>query len=707
MFNLFSSIDVNEDAVHITVSGLNHRRLELDVYRLYHTGKVMDYMIQRAGPGKIQFQKFFAVEFTFLLTKILEGKRMASDKRAVAQIHELMLQKTWLAATQADKVKEPLSLSRLKDLDLSPKDYHMEFFEEFNRVVPRYNLRGMLLAGAPGSGKTYVGLALGHCAQVEKFVVICPINATDRVWKSNVALRFHGQKSVWLSTENLPITNKFDVYVFHYEAIERALEHLDKLRAGGGMESNTLVILDESHNLNEMKALRTQLFLQLCDDLKPVYVLEASGTPIKAFGTESIPLLRAIDPLFTPEVEKNFKLMYGANATRTLEMLNHRLGVVSFKIEKDRLGLDKPDSRVIQVKTPDSDKFTLDSIAKDVRDFIEKRIAYYRSIESDYTQAYFDLVKKANQDKPKMDREFQNYLATAADVRDKAKKGAFGAIKDQMAWCTHFENTQIIPVLNNPDKKLFRDVRSAYKYVALKIQGEALGRVIGRARIDCHLSMAKHIDYKEVCYSSTKKTLVFTSFVEVLEQVNTTIKQLGFLPSVVYGKTNKDLNAIIDEFEKNPDQNPLVATYKSLGTAVPLVMADNMLLIDAPFRTYILEQTISRTHRLGADTQVTVWTALLDTADVPNISTRSSDILAWSQDQVKKIMGIDAPFKLEDEDNLIVAAEGVTDPAQIWNHTHAQLNAPSPSMQQAEEAYGIEFTDELFELKPKNILAYW
>lgn len=688
MFNLFSSIEVKEDDRHIVVSGLRHRAFELDVYRLYHTGKITDYMIEKAGYGKIRFLRFFAVEFAFLLTKIIKGKRMASDKRAVAQVRELMFEKTWLGLTQAENVKPPLDLSRLKDLDLTPKDYHSEFFEEFNRVVPRYHLRGMLLAGAPGSGKTYVSLAVSHCLHANKTIVICPINATDRVWKDNVRLRFNGTKKVWISTENVPITAAFDVYVFHYEALEQALLHAHFLRA-----PRSLLVLDESHNLNEVKALRTQLFLQLCEDIRPTYVLEASGTPIKALGSESIPLLRAIDPLFTAEVEKVFRGMYGANATRTLEVLNHRMGVVSFKIEKERLGLEKPESRVLRVKTPDSDKYTLESISKDVRDFIEQRISYYKSIEPDYTRAFFDLVKKANQHSPRKDSEFDHYLTQVEEIRRQAGRGAFGAIKDTMAWCTNFENSAILPVLSNEDKKVFRDVRSAYKYVYLKIQGEALGRVIGRARVDCHLSMAKFINYKEIAFSTTKKTLVFTSFVEVLEQVDLSLKKSGFMPAVVYGKTNKDLNSIIKQFEKDADLNPLVATYKSLGTAVPMTMADTMVLIDSPFRTYILEQTIARIWRLGADSQVTIYTALLDTGDVPNISTRSQDILAWSQDQVKKIMGIDAPFKLEDEDNFTVATESVEQLAEL-------MLAPNRSMAQASEDYGIDFSGDLCVMRP-------
>jgi hypothetical protein len=89
--------------------------------------------------------------------------------------------------------------------------------------------------------------------------------------------------------------------------------------------------------------------------------------------------------------------------------------------------------------------------------------------------------------------------------------------------------------------------------------------------------------------------------------------------------------------------NPLLATYASLSTGVRLTIADTMILLNSPFRAYILEQAISRIYRLGQDSQTYVYQCILDTGEVPNISTRSADILAWSTEQVEAIMGIKAP----------------------------------------------------------------
>lgn len=85
--------------------------------------------------------------------------------------------------------------------------------------------------------------------------------------------------------------------------------------------------------------------------------------------------------------------------------------------------------------------------------------------------------------------------------------------------------------------------------------------------------------------------------------------------------------------------NPLLATIQSLSTAVPIICANTVIFLNQPFRSNDKEQAIARVARLGQDEQTYVWDVLLDTKGVPNISTRSDEILQWSMEQVAIIMG--------------------------------------------------------------------
>ena len=133
------------------------------------------------------------------------------------------------------------------------------------------------------------------------------------------------------------------------------------------------IYLDESHNLNTPDSLRTQLFAQLCKTTKCRNILEGSGTALKAMGAELIPLFRLIDPLFTAPVEYRFKKIYGKEAKKGLDIIQHRLSIASYKIEKGELNLAPPIMRPHPIKIPNGDMFTLDAIKVDAAAFIKQR----------------------------------------------------------------------------------------------------------------------------------------------------------------------------------------------------------------------------------------------------------------------------------------------------------------------------------------------
>lgn len=643
---ILGNIKVVQTDSEIVITGLPADVIQYDISKIWKTSRINAHMFSQVSRNSLSFPLFFATDVYYMLDTMTQSRSLRTNVRTLRKLMTLLLSETWLQDTQLTPSPR-VNLSKIKNMIYTPKDYQQKFLETYDELTQQYQLRGYLLSAAAGSGKTYQSLVLAECLGSDLIVVICPKNAIDRVWRHEVNTLYKKPPTYWVYTDGKPYRGE-RVVIAHYEAIRHVLQMVSKFKAASPM-----VVLDESHNMNETGSTRTQLFIELCDGLNARDVIWASGTPIKAMGGEAIPLLTTIDPFFTEDVKGRFKRIYGRDGNRGVDILRHRMGLISYKVEKHQLGLDKPIMKRLPVTIPNGKDYTLTAIRKDMQDFILERFKYYKTREKEDTVFYKQCVdlRKTQATSSSDKLEHSQYERDVKAIR--AAGGDARQVGDAIVRSNQYEKHRILPGLPKEQRARFKDVKSIYKYLNLKIQGEALGRILGRKRIDCHVDMVPHIDFKGVCNSTVKKTVVFTSFVDALEATHRHLTERGMNPVAVYGKTNSELARSVSMFGNQEDLNPLIATYQSLSTAVPLVMADTMLMINSPFRAYIHEQAVSRIHRLGADTQTVVWEAHLDTGDEPNISTRSGDILEWSQKQVEAIMGIKSPFDIEETDTTL------------------------------------------------------
>ncbi len=635
---MVGSVNVKVKGDDITVSGVSAYSMQRDIKRLWGTDRVSKYMFTDISGYSFTFKSFFLPDVVFTITKMLNNKSTFTSVRSLKKIKDALYEHTWLSQTLLD---QPSSFNRehLKEFYLTPLDFQEELFTIYDQNKKKYNLNGFLFAGSVGSGKTFTALALAYCLQKSKIIIICPKNTIYRVWEANLKEKIKETPSYWISAEKTPMTGDERFLIYHYEDIDKALEYVKLSKP-----KDTMVILDESHNLNETTSTRSNTFNDLCKASKSTDILWLSGTPIKALSKESIPLLRSIDPLFTPEVEEMFKKIFRGDAGRATEILNHRLGIVMFTVEKERLKLPEPIARKISVISPIGNNFTLESIKLQMQQFIEQRYVYYKHRKAD-DETFYDYCISKYEGSLK-DAKTKQGLKQYKDFINVIIESKAIGVPDEMAYCNQFEKDKIIPILSKEDKNKFIEVKSIIKYLHLKIKGECLGTIVGGARIACAVEIAKNINYNQVCESVEKKTLVFTSYVDALRQASITCNNQGLQPIEVYAKTNKDLPDIIKRLTSNEAINPLIATFDSLSTGVPMTMCNSILMLNLPFRDYELQQAIGRISRLDSDTDTYVYTAYLDTADKPNISTRTKDILEWSQKQVEAIVGISTPYDL-------------------------------------------------------------
>lgn len=665
---ILGNIKVVQTDKEIVITGLPADVIQYDISKIWKTSRINAHMFSQVSKSSLSFPLFFATDVYYMLDMMTQSRSRRTNIRTLRKLMALLLSETWLQDTQLTPSPR-VNLSKIKNMIYTPKDYQQKFLETYDELTQQYQLRGYLLSASAGSGKTYQSLVLAECLSSDLIVVICPKNAIDRVWRNEVTTLYKKPPTYWVYTDGKPYKGE-RVVIAHYEAIRHVLQMVSQFKSVSPM-----VVLDESHNMNESGSTRTQLFIELCDGIKARDVIWASGTPIKAMGGEAIPLLTTIDPFFTEDVKGRFKRIYGRDGNRGVDILRHRMGLISYKVEKHQLGLDKPVIKRMPVVIPNGKDYTLNAIRKDMQEFILGRFKYYKTREKEDTLFYKQCVdiRKTQAVSASDKQEHAQYERDVKAVR--ASGGDARQVGEAIVRTNQYEKNKILPGLPKEMRTQFKDAKSIYKYLNLKIQGEALGRILGRKRIDCHVDMVQHIDFKGVCNSTVKKTVVFTSFVDALEATQRHLTTQGMNPVAVYGKTNNELARSVELFGNQEDLNPLIATYQSLSTAVPLIMADTMLMINSPFRAYIHEQAVSRIHRLGADTQTVVWEAHLDTGDEPNISTRSGDILEWSQKQVEAILGLKSPFEIDETDTtLTISSEmyglGVT-------HTLPKPNTPS------------------------------
>lgn len=488
---------------------------------------------------------------------------------------------------------------------------------------------------------TYTGLMMGELLETDVNIFIVPKNSIDVVWRSSFEDLYKKHNSYWVSSSKDKLKKGFRNYAFHYESLSDAIDFFKRYPF-----KNPMIWLDESHNLNELSSTRTKLFIELNNVVSSKHVIWASGTPIKAMGKEVIPLLKSIDPLFDKDAEERFIQIFGKSASRALDILNARIGRIMHRTDKSQFRNSKPITNELNITIPNGQDYTLEQVRVKMTAFIIERMDYYQKNMPGFVKKYEEALRyheKTLKTKEQKDK-YNQYVKYVSTIR----KGYTQRLHGELAvFCNRYESEYIIPSLPHHLRDDFKETKTIVKYYKLKVRGEALGRVLGKMREQCAIDMVRYVNLPSIIDSAKKKTIIFTTFVGAVLECQKYLTEEGYKPLVVYGETNKDLFSIVKQFKEDDNINPLIATYASLSTAVPLTMANTCIMLNMPFREYIYKQAISRVDRIGQDTDVYLYNVYLETDGKPNLSTRSNDILEWCKQQVELILGKSPEYEEE------------------------------------------------------------
>ncbi|MNM08990.1 hypothetical protein D3C81_190700 [compost metagenome] len=488
---------------------------------------------------------------------------------------------------------------------------------------------------------TFTSIAWAELCNDAPTVVLHPLNIVDEVWLTQLHKHYKVAPKIWSSTFGLPPTPGYDYYLVHYDymagqnggSLQKFLTELSKKHQG-----QLKLIIDECHNFNDWKAARTRRLIEWGDAGIFGHVLPMSGTPLKALGSEVYPTLCLIDMFFDNKAREFFLASYGKNRPSLMDLLARRIGRSKFTIP-ELVGMgDPPPIELVKVQVPNSDKYTLDAIRLEMQVYINERIAFYNKHMPEFLEFYNEVVysyELSIAKQPPLLEELARYKQIVHRFRTQGYN-SFTDVQDGM-FCKTVEEKMERDLKGNALKD-FRNIKSAVKYLGLKLRGEALGNVLGRARINAIRDTIAHAGIPEMIDNVEKKTLIFTSYIDALKECEGYLERAGYPVITVYGENAHERDANIKRFAAEGRLRALVAVYDSLKEGYPLLMANLTILLNAPFRDHEVQQVQARTWRTGQDAPCFYKLLDMDTGHKLNITTRSINIMEWSRDQVDALL---------------------------------------------------------------------
>ena len=619
-------VTVKEQGNKINITGIPQTTFMKDIKNQWGTTKLKNmFQLQfHFGRGQLMsFHKFFLPDFLYVINQL-------SNRRAYQLVTELIYENTYLKKLN-EPIQENINLTTIQnELQLELKEYQLEFVKNYDRLKQRYSLKGYLLAFDTGVGKTVTAIALMTALNKEKIIVLTP---------NNVVYEFAGEinkfcktpQKIW--TKEKPISNA-KWFIINYESMPKLLS-LKELKSG-----NIGIIIDEIHYFRSANAERVKYAEMIAKYTQSVDILTMSGTPIKQAPAELIPLLKLLDPYFDEEAEQIFKKAFGVNTMQLADIVRHRLGMMMYRKTKEEV-LDLPEKHEenIMVKIPNGENYTLKKVQQEVKKFVEERKKYYDQSTKQFEQDYLAGLKYFTSTSQFNKSDYNKYL----NIVEAIKKKKYGSWEEKgrlMKEANFYEKTVILPTLPSELKNRFKKAKSVYKYVDMVMLGEVIGNLLTRLRAAMYSEMFKHGPIKDIIQKAIKKTIIFTTFTDVVEAAAKSARDdWGMNPSIIYGKTSKDTPAILKEFKQNPNKNPLICTMQTMATGVTVVEANTVIFVGQGFRSVDKKQAYSRVYRIGQTDDVYIYTLILDTGSEPNLSTRLEDIVSWSQQMFDAVVG--------------------------------------------------------------------
>ena len=567
----------------------------------------------------LQFPTFFALE----IAMIFEDLGYEYNAKHYLKIARYIRSKTWVKNLHLPVKEVPINTSNLKNIRYTLKPYQRDFIEMYPTLKERFNLNGYLLSFDQGLGKTLTAISLAECLDKDQVVIVCP-NSLKENWAYEIKEYFYKYENekLWRDevyvhgSKRYSFTNKTKYIIVNLEAIP-AVYYLISNR------KDSILIVDEMHNIRNMKGKRTLELLDLKSKLGKTDVLLMSGTPIKALPNEIVPSLMLIDPLFTEEVAKLYFNCFNVDGTATKEIVNARFGMVMHRKTKKEV-LTLPDKHIHELNftVPNSNKYLSDVVSKEVEEVFSRLYNAELERSDELRNNYINMIEKYSKAPYKDKKEYLKYLKNPEYDYHESERERFD----------EFTKKYVIPNIYYPvDLKNFKEAETAYVRMKERAMGKALGQIMHPRRKELYIQLYENNKEEiiDMIYNATKKTVIFSTLLEVVDYISKDLTKQGIGNVKIVGGADNRMDKI-QAFKNDDDIEVLIATSQTLSTGVTLIEANQMFFFGTPWRSADYDQCCDRIYRIGQNTDVNIYNVLLDTGGKENLSTRMNDILKWS-----------------------------------------------------------------------------
>lgn len=588
---------------------------------------------------KLIFSEFFLL----IIIKVLDSYLEKSDKQINSNFF-----KEWFSFGNASKdtIREILILlrnsshffsSKIEDiedkelnlgamektLNWAPLERQKPIFKVHRFMKKFYGLRGIYLDASVGSGKTAMSLMLAETQEVDNVIVVGLNSTMDDVWvKTITTAGMYKEEQTYWSVKSKEPYNGERFLIANFESASKLEKALSTLTG------KTMMIVDEAQSINEDNSNISQLIQRYATTYKFEDIVLMSGTPLKMHHKELLPMMTILDPLFTSKIRSIYKdLMYGNPKSIIGVMPNI---YTKYRIKLEFKNSNKKDMGVTEIVIPIKPKYPeihlISTIRKEMKEFIIFRKKQDEPNMDTYIAQYLTMREDAFKDSNTSLMDFEEYKEFVEDVKLAHKRGSLSSEGDKLRDIKKYEKEVLEPYIT--DVKTFRIVKTYYKYPMLKYLGEALGKILTRARINASRDLVSQLNLDNIIDSSRKKVLVLSNYIEVADDVMKASKNYKGMP--VYGKQIGDIRNKLENLDNEGDEREFIsATYSSLGTGVPVIQCSTLLAMEKPFRDYKWIQAKGRVDREGQDGTVRIVTLEMET-DEPNIYNRTDELLTQS-----------------------------------------------------------------------------